>query len=180
MDEIIATFIFNGKPYDVVSISAAGLQVECAAGFPDETIKNLAKGSFEFLLRDTKTQSEVELVGELLRSERAEDSGKVVRIWIAKNENKLSRPVNRDDAPAKVAEKKDEISLEIARRSSGNTIAIGGGKGGVGKTIVAVNLALSLSRLHKKITILDGDFGNSNCNTMLGITRVENSLEEYR
>ena len=179
MNEIVATFIFNGKPYDVVAISAAGLQVECASGFPDETISSLAKGSFEFLLRDTKTQSEVELVGEFLRSERAEDSGKVVRIWIAKNENNLSRPLRRDGASAAIAGEKDDISLEIARRSAGNTIAVGGGKGGVGKTIVAVNLALSLSRLQKKITLFDGDFGNSNCNTMLGITRVENSLEEY-
>ena len=78
-----------------------------------------------------------------------------------------------------VAGQKDAISLDIARGKAGKTIAVGGGKGGVGKTIVAVNLALTLSRLQKNITLFDGDFGNSNCNTMLGITRVESSLEEY-
>jgi len=71
MDAIRATFLFDGKHYDVVDISAGGLQVECAAGFADETIRRLSGGSFEFVLRDPTTDNEIELIGELVRCERA-------------------------------------------------------------------------------------------------------------
>jgi len=55
MDAIRATFVFDGRSYDVVSLTAAGLQVECADGFADETIGKLRGGSFEFVLRDLAT-----------------------------------------------------------------------------------------------------------------------------
>src|SRR5215510_4268524 len=38
-----------------------------------------------------------------------------------------------------------------------NIIAVGAGKGGVGKTTVAVNLALSLARCGSRVGLLDGD-----------------------
>ncbi len=73
----------------------------------------------------------------------------------------------------------DAGSLEVGRMRAAKTIAVGGGKGGVGKTIVAVNLALALSRMQKNVTLLDGDISNCNCNTLLGITKVDSSLVEY-
>jgi flagellar biosynthesis protein FlhG len=178
-DEIKATFVFDDKHYDVVAISAASLQVECAAGFSDETIRKLRKGSFEFLLRDPATENEIELIGELVRCEYANEGGRVVRIWIAKNEKNWSRPVRQDIRPRIDAGNQDAIFLDAGRGRAGKTIAVGGGKGGVGKTIVAVNLALALSRMLKNVTLLDGDIGNCNCNTLLGITKVDSSLEEY-
>ncbi len=65
------------------------------------------------------------------------------------------------------------------KRRSGKTIAVGGGKGGVGKTLVAVNLAVAVSRMGIEVSLFDGDLGNSNCNTLLGITRVRKSLDHY-
>jgi ATP-binding protein involved in chromosome partitioning len=50
-----------------------------------------------------------------------------------------------------------------------NVIAVGAGKGGVGKTTVAVNLALALARLGTKVGILDGDIYGPNVPMMLGI-----------
>ena len=50
-----------------------------------------------------------------------------------------------------------------------NVIAVGAGKGGVGKTTVAVNLALSLARCGSKVGILDGDIYGPNVPIMLGI-----------
>jgi flagellar biosynthesis protein FlhG len=197
MDAIRATFVFDGKSYDIVSLTAAGLQVECADGFADETIRKLKGGSFEFVLHDLATGNEVELIGEVARYERDEslkgthDGGRIVRIWVdyldtlkgtsghRRKEKTWSQPVWRDGGPGTGQGPEEAISLDVARGRAGRTIAVGGGKGGVGKTIVAVNLALAISRLQKNVTLLDGDIGNCNCNALLGITRVDSTLEEY-
>jgi flagellar biosynthesis protein FlhG len=48
-------------------------------------------------------------------------------------------------------------------------IAVSSGKGGVGKTTLTINLALSLARDGRKIVILDGDLGLANVDVMLGL-----------
>jgi len=131
------------------------------------------------VLRDPATGNELELIGELVRSEPAEAGGRIGRIWVATRAKHGSRPVRLDAGLEQGVGPEDAISLGVGRVRAGTTIAVGGGKGGVGKTIVAVNLALALSRLQKNVTLLDGDLSNCNCNTLLGITRVESSLEEY-
>ncbi|MGE0043909.1 MAG: Mrp/NBP35 family ATP-binding protein [Vicinamibacterales bacterium] len=50
-----------------------------------------------------------------------------------------------------------------------NVIAVGAGKGGVGKTTVAVNLALALSRAGSRVGILDGDVYGPNVPMMFGL-----------
>ena len=50
-----------------------------------------------------------------------------------------------------------------------NVIAVGAGKGGVGKTTVAVNLALALARFGSRVGILDGDIYGPNVPMMLGL-----------
>jgi len=50
-----------------------------------------------------------------------------------------------------------------------NVIAVGAGKGGVGKTTVAVNLALALAKCGSRVGLLDGDIYGPNIPLMLGI-----------
>jgi ATP-binding protein involved in chromosome partitioning len=51
-----------------------------------------------------------------------------------------------------------------------NIIAVGAGKGGVGKTTVAVNLAIALSQYGGRVAMIDGDIYGPNVPIMLGIS----------
>ena len=50
-----------------------------------------------------------------------------------------------------------------------NIIAVGAGKGGVGKTTVSVNLAIALSQMGARVAMIDGDVYGPNVPIMLGI-----------
>src|SRR5439155_3261150 len=52
-----------------------------------------------------------------------------------------------------------------------NLVAIASGKGGVGKTTIAVNLALALSKLGHTVGLLDADVYGPNVPIMLGTTQ---------
>lgn len=54
-------------------------------------------------------------------------------------------------------------------------ITVTGGKGGVGKTNVSVNMAISLAEMGKKVMLFDADLGLANVDIMLGL-RVKHNL----
>lgn len=49
------------------------------------------------------------------------------------------------------------------------TIAVTSGKGGVGKSSVALNLAVALARRDRRVALLDGDLGLASLNVLLGL-----------
>jgi flagellar biosynthesis protein FlhG len=57
-----------------------------------------------------------------------------------------------------------------AERGRMRVIAITSGKGGVGKTNTVLNLSLALSRLQRKVFLLDADMGLANVDVLLGLT----------
>jgi ATP-binding protein involved in chromosome partitioning len=57
-------------------------------------------------------------------------------------------------------------------------VAIGSGKGGVGKTTVSVNLAISLARLGRRVGLLDADVYGPNVPLMMGVNQTPNAIEE--
>lgn len=61
------------------------------------------------------------------------------------------------------------VSMQSRPKNTARVITITSGKGGVGKTSLSVNLAINLSKMGKRVMILDADFGLANIEVMLGI-----------
>jgi flagellar biosynthesis protein FlhG len=57
--------------------------------------------------------------------------------------------------------------------------AVGGGKGGVGKSVVASSLALALSRRGRRVVLVDLDLGGANLHTLLGVAGPSRTLAHF-
>jgi len=58
-------------------------------------------------------------------------------------------------------------------------ISVGGGKGGVGKSIVTSNLGVVLAQQGLKVGFIDGDLGGANLHLCLGVKRPRTGLRDF-
>jgi len=64
-------------------------------------------------------------------------------------------------------------------RSNVRVWAIGGGKGGVGKSLVTANLSICLALMGYKVVAIDLDLGGANLHTCLGVPIPDKTLSDY-
>ena len=60
-----------------------------------------------------------------------------------------------------------------------NIIAVGGGKGGIGKSVVCTNLAIGMALSGQKVVLIDTDFGASNLHALLGINNPDHGFQDF-
>lgn len=57
--------------------------------------------------------------------------------------------------------------------------AIGGGKGGVGKSVITANMAIRLAQMGKRCVAMDVDLGGANLHTVIGMPSPDYTLSDF-
>jgi flagellar biosynthesis protein FlhG len=70
----------------------------------------------------------------------------------------------------------DAAQLQTPPRKRPIIWAVGGGKGGVGKSVIATNLGAAVARLGQHCVLVDADLGGANLHTMMGLPSPKTSL----
>jgi ATP-binding protein involved in chromosome partitioning len=80
---------------------------------------------------------------------------------------------------SRVRKPKDPTADRRALPGVAHVLAVGAGKGGVGKSTVAANLAIALAQSGARVGLLDGDFYGPNLPRMLGVTSAPEPAGEH-
>jgi flagellar biosynthesis protein FlhG len=64
-------------------------------------------------------------------------------------------------------------------RRARRIVAVGGGKGGIGKSLVSANLGIALARAGHRVILADVDLGGANLLTCLGMTQPQATLRTW-
>jgi flagellar biosynthesis protein FlhG len=67
----------------------------------------------------------------------------------------------------------------LRKKRARRIIAVGGGKGGIGKTLLTANLGIALAKRGCRVVVVDADLGGANLHTCLGISQPAVTLSDY-
>jgi len=74
----------------------------------------------------------------------------------------------------------NEMSPHFAGiRGKTHILAVGGGKGGSGKTFITANIGVSLSKRGQRVIMVDTDLGGANLHTLLGLSPPRTTLDDF-
>ncbi|MDJ0582006.1 Mrp/NBP35 family ATP-binding protein [Crocosphaera sp.] len=82
------------------------------------------------------------------------------------------------EVTAETPQQKSSLPDQQSVAGAKNIIAVSSGKGGVGKSTVAVNIAVALAQTGAKVGLLDADIYGPNVPTMLGLENTEVQVEK--
>jgi flagellar biosynthesis protein FlhG len=82
------------------------------------------------------------------------------------------RELMQDDTPVNT-----DAAGRTAETHKTRIIAVTSGKGGVGKTNIAVNMAIAYGQAGKKVILIDGDLGMANVNVLLNVVPQYNLMQ---
>jgi flagellar biosynthesis protein FlhG len=79
----------------------------------------------------------------------------------------------------RIFESSSELHTPLGTMKNHKIWAIGGGKGGVGKSLATANLSICLALMGYKVVSIDLDLGGANLHTCLGVPIPERTLSDY-
>jgi ATP-binding protein involved in chromosome partitioning len=155
--DALATIIDPGSGKDIVSagmvkdiqVDGDNLVLEIELQSSDSALENQITEQIEAAIR-TKSHACKEIVGG-------------IRVTFTMDTRSANQRVREDDSPLPNVKK---------------IIAVGAGKGGVGKSTVATILAVGLAKQGAKVGLLDGDIYGPSMTTMLGLRNEESHAED--
>jgi flagellar biosynthesis protein FlhG len=68
--------------------------------------------------------------------------------------------------------------LDSPRRTA-RVIAVAGGKGGIGKTMVSASISMALAETGHRVVLIDADLGGANVHTVMGIPSPDKTLYDF-
>ena len=71
------------------------------------------------------------------------------------------------------------LALALPRSGARQVWSIGGGKGGIGKSLLAASIGWQLARLGKRVVLVDADLGGANLHTCLGLPGPSRTLADF-
>ena len=129
----------------------------------------------EVTIREEKKHVSVKLaIGEPNTAEQMTLQQEVVNILKKNGANTVGLRFEQlpDEVIKKYQPTSEEVDSILAGEKQPHFISIASGKGGVGKSTVTVNLAMSLMRLGKKVGIIDADIYGFSVPDMMGIENI--------
>jgi flagellar biosynthesis protein FlhG len=84
------------------------------------------------------------------------------------------------EADEQIAELSQRRPPGLSRKAfARKLIAVGGGKGGIGKSMLSANLGIALARAGAKVVLVDVDLGGANLHTCLGVPQPRVTLSDF-